>query len=162
MGKSALDVVIGIFQLYFLLMNATVERAYCAGPLGNGFLHKVTIDFCSQHNKLFLERPVWMINATCFSAWGLSLLYLFILYNVFTDWHLMAYARWQMFSLLFVGAKVYAILFYHYMEFTSASPPQNLLSYFSVEGPYLISIILVLFKINTLMLTKKVIKNNVD
>lgn len=49
--------------------------------------------------------------------------------------------------LLFIGAKLNAIAFYHAMEFTSATPPPNALMYFAVEGPYLVSIALVLLRI---------------
>ena len=52
-----------------------------------------------------------------------------------------------MFFLCFVGAKLYAVMFYHYMEFTSRLPPQNLVPYFAMEGPYLLSIGLVLSNI---------------
>lgn len=49
--------------------------------------------------------------------------------------------------LLFVGAKANAIFYYHYMEFTSDIPPENLVPYFSVEGPYILSMILVVLKV---------------
>ena len=40
-----------------------------------------------------------------------------------------------------------AIGFYHLMEFTSDRPPPNLVPYFATEGPYLLSIGLVLLKL---------------
>ena len=49
--------------------------------------------------------------------------------------------------LLFVGAKLYAIAFYHFMEFTSATPPPHPAAYFAVEGPCLFSVALVLMRI---------------
>lgn len=57
---------------------------------------------------------------------------------------------WRRFAiplLLFIGAKMNAIFFYHFMEFTSATPPENLGAYFSVEGPYILSMVMVIFKI---------------
>ena len=39
-----------------------------------------------------------------------------------------------------------AIFFYHYMEFTSDIPPENLIPYFSVEGPYILSMALIVYK----------------
>jgi hypothetical protein len=61
---------------------------------------------------------------------------------------------WRRFAiplLLFIGAKMNAIFFYHYMEFTSATPPENLVAYFTVEGPYILSMILVVLKVNISM-----------
>ena len=50
--------------------------------------------------------------------------------------------------LLFVGCKMNAIFYYHLMEFTHATmSPQNLVPYFSVEGPYIVSMALVSWKI---------------
>lgn len=49
--------------------------------------------------------------------------------------------------LLFVGVKSYAIYFYHLMEFLSDKPPRNLLPYFSVEGPYILSLAMCLVKV---------------
>jgi hypothetical protein len=36
----------------------------------------------------------------------------------------------------------------HTMEFMSATPPQHLVPYFGVEGPYLVSIGLVIYKLS--------------
>ena len=103
-------------------MNFTVERCYCHGPLSAGderFLMAETFDFVSQHNKLFLSRPDWMASATCFSAYGLACGYLVILYTTITNsWKKMAVP-----ILLMLGAKIYALLFYHYMEFTHTLAP---------------------------------------
>ena len=51
--------------------------------------------------------------------------------------------------LIFMGAKIYAISFYHFMEFTHptmAPAMSSLVPYFSAEGPYIIGIALVLAK----------------
>jgi len=144
----ALDVLLSLLQLYFLLMNVTVERYYCGGPFPAGdtrFLIPETIAFCSQHNKLFLARPDWMVAATCVSAYIFSLGYLLVLYVTWTK-------SWKAFSaplLLLLGAKTYGIFFYHYMEFTSQLPPTNLIPYFSVEGPYILSMAIVLYQVTS-------------
>ena len=41
---------------------------------------------------------------------------------------------------------MYAIFFYHIMEFISETPPQNLVPYFLAEGPYFISLALLMTK----------------
>ncbi len=43
--------------------------------------------------------------------------------------------------------KMNAIYFYHFMEFTSHMPPDNLVPYFSAEGPYLVSMFLVIYQV---------------
>lgn len=40
-----------------------------------------------------------------------------------------------------------AICFYHYMEFSSDTPPENLVAYFCVEGPYILSMLMVTLKV---------------
>ena len=53
----------------------------------------------------------------------------------------------QTFLLIFTGIKLYALGFYHYMEFSSDIPPENLIPYWATEGPYLVSMIMVLINI---------------
>jgi hypothetical protein len=145
-GILITDMLLSLLLVYFLLMNVTVERFYCHGKLVHGdsrFLVKETIDFCRDNNPLFLQRPEWLAKATCLSAYVLSLGYLFLLYVVSSN-------GWKKFAvplLLFLGAKAYAIGFYHLMEFTSDLPPKNLIPYFSVEGPYILSMAIVLSKV---------------
>ena len=134
--------VIVLLQLYFMLMNVTVEHNYCQGPLVAGdsrFLVQDTIAFCQKYNPLFLSRPDWMVKATCMSAYGFFPFYLVTLYACFSG-------QWKRCSWIlsaFVGLKVYALTFYHWMEFTSALAPKELIPYFAVEGPYLLSLALV-------------------
>ena len=55
-----------------------------------------------------------------------------------------------------------AIFFYHFMEFTSSAPPENLIPYFSVEGPYVLSMALIIYKVysaNTELTPKNQEKN---
>jgi hypothetical protein len=133
-------------QLYFMLMNVTVERAYSSAPLVAGdarFLVAETIDFCQKYNPLFLARPDWMVAATRFSAYGFFPFYAMIIRAAISN-------RWDDVQLpiaAFVGMKAYALGFYHYMEFTSATPPAQLLPYFAVEGPYLLSLALVSWRL---------------
>jgi len=136
-------------------MNFTVERNYCEGPLTSGFLVQETIDFCRENNPLFLARPNWMVRATCFSAYGLSSLYIATLYLIATKYTVLRTPAGSIGFLLLLGMKVYAIMFYHYMEFTSAMPPQNLVAYFSVEGPYIVSMLMLLHKIYASLVAKE-------
>lgn len=146
-----LNVVIVILQVQFLFMSATVERAYCQGPLDNNDtstnpLVQTTIAFCEQYNPLFLARPEWVVQATCIHYRFFWILYTTIL--ITAGGNLWQYSRTlQNVILLGVGAKLNAVLFYHYMEFTSDQPPPNLWAYFGAEGSYLVSIVLVLYKI---------------
>lgn len=145
MAVRALDIGLAALQCYFLLMNVTVERYYCHGPLLAGdsrFLVAETVAFCKVNNQLFLARPDWMVMATCFSAYGLALGYLLVLYAIFSN----GWRRFAVPLLLLSGWKVNAILFYHAMEFTSNMPPQHLGPYFAVEGPYLVSLALVMLR----------------
>ena len=99
-----LDALLVVFQIYFMLMNVTVERCYCHGPLSAGdtrFLMPETLDFAQQHNPLFLSRPRWMQMATCVSAYGFLPFYLIISLAAVLD-------KWAAFSLpilFFIGAK---------------------------------------------------------
>mmetsp|Transcript_3807 Transcript_3807/g.9276 ORF Transcript_3807/g.9276 Transcript_3807/m.9276 type:complete len:157 (+) Transcript_3807:1198-1668(+) len=141
-----LELILAALQLYFMLMNLTVERFYCHTPLLRGdarFLVPETLAFCEKYNPLFLLRPEWMRVATCVSAYVFSPFYALILLGTLTG----SLHRFKSIVLLFIGAKLNAILFYHYMEFTSATPPSDLVPYFAVEGPYLLSIVLVLYKL---------------
>ena len=68
----AFKAVVVVLQLYFLLMNATVEMRYCSTPLSPtqpGLLAKETYEFSTAYNRLFLARPEWMRQATCVSAY---------------------------------------------------------------------------------------------
>lgn len=150
MPLNGSDVVLVILLSYFILMNVTVERFYCDGSVAmdkdTRFLMPETYAFCSQHNKLFLSRPEWMIKATCVSAWVFIFGYLIVLYTTLTG----AWKRNALPITLFIGAKAYGIFFYHYMEFsneTMAPAAESLVPYFSVEGPYIVAMGIVLFKV---------------
>ena len=137
-------------QAYFLTMNFTVEMNYCHAPMtpdDDRFLMKETWDFCSEHNKLFLSRPDWMLNATCASAYVFSIGYACVLVAILTG----AWRQMSLPILLFTGAKMYAILFYHFMEFTHptlAPASTSLVPYLSVELPYIFSIAIVVSKVS--------------
>jgi hypothetical protein len=142
-----MDFVIGALQLVFMFTSFTVERAYCRAPLSDSDstpLVQQTIVFCTQYNQLFLERPEWLVQATCIHANYSWMLYTLILVTAATaSWH---NRLLQKLILLGLGAKLYAVLFYHYMEFTSHLPPPNPVAYFGAEGAYMVSIALVLYK----------------
>ena len=129
-------------------MNLTVERFYCSEKgfenEDKRFLVQETIGFCQQNNPLFLARPDWMVSATCISSHIYCFGYLLTLFLIWTK-------TWRTYAIpivLFIGAKLNAILFYHYMEFTSSTPPKNLIAYFSVEGPYLVSMVMVIYAVH--------------
>jgi hypothetical protein len=88
-----------------------------------------------------------MVQATCISAYFLILGYLLTLFAVLSNGWSKRVIKIPL--LLFIGCKLNAIGFYHLMEFTSSTPPPNLVAYFSVEGPYLVSMFLVVLKIWT-------------
>ncbi|KAL3917512.1 MAG: hypothetical protein SGARI_007694 [Bacillariaceae sp.] len=142
------NILIALLQLNFLFLSYTVERAYCQGPLQKDDpapLIATTIDFCEQYNPYFLKRDEWLVKATCIHAHYFWILYTTIfLTAVFNAW---GNRLLQNVILLGLGAKLNAVLFYHYMEFTSEIPPTNLLAYFGAEGAYIVSIGLVLYKI---------------
>eukprot|EP00667_Euglena_gracilis_P031709 EG_transcript_46653 len=135
MAPSLTSGLLLLLQGYFLLMNITVERYYCHGPFHPGddrFLVAQTIAFAERHNPLFLARPDWLVTATCLSAYLMSPGYLLITVAALLDW----WDKLRVPLLLFLGYKLNGVLFYHVMEFTSATPPQELLPYLAVELPY--------------------------
>mmetsp|Transcript_23973 Transcript_23973/g.77153 ORF Transcript_23973/g.77153 Transcript_23973/m.77153 type:complete len:98 (+) Transcript_23973:47-340(+) len=56
-----IDAVILLLQVYFVVMNVTVERLYCRSELREGFLVRETLAFCAKYNPLFLARPPWIV-----------------------------------------------------------------------------------------------------
>ncbi len=143
---DATDLFLAGLQLYFLTMNWTVERSYCSASItedSDCFLCPETHEFCAAHNPLFLAWPEWLRLATCFSAYAFCIGYLVILYAALTN----GWAKLRAPILLFTGAKLYALIYYHTMEFTSETPPQGLHAYFGVEGPYLLAGVLVIRKV---------------
>ena len=116
--RYVLTIIVVLLQVYFITMNMTVERLYCHEELKAGdtrFLIPETVDFCKANNPLFLARPEWLRVATCCSAYGLVWGYALVLYAaVANSWH-----RLRIPLLLFVGAKMNAIVFYHIMEVPS-------------------------------------------
>ena len=104
------------------------------------------VDFGRTNNPLFVERPEWLVQATCASAYIMCIFYVLSLYLAVTDsWGRGPLARVAL--PLFLGGKLYAISFYHYMEFTSHAPPPNLVPYWAAEGPYLLNMGLLLHKV---------------
>ena len=92
-----------------------------------------------------MSEPDSSLQATCFSAYGLSIGYLFVLGVTLTG----AWRQCNSLVLLFLGMKTYAIFFYHFMEFTADDVklrPSELIPYFAVEGPYLLSMVITFAK----------------
>jgi hypothetical protein len=140
-------VTLSLLQVYFLMFTFTVERSYCAAPLTEsttGFLLRETYEFSRSYNPYFLDRPEWLRRATCLHGHVFWILYASLLVGL---WHDVVWKRLRPFYLLGIGGKLYALTFYHYMEFTSDLPPPYPIIYFAIEGPYLISIAGVLYKI---------------
>ena len=147
-----MNIIIAGLQVFFVIMNFTVEQEYCRGPLDPNSsvpFVKESVDFTLEHNPLFVERPEWLVKATCLHGYFFWILYAVIFYLAVTDgWYKASNTMLtRLFVPVFVGAKLNAIFFYHYMEFTSHAPPPNLLPYFSAEGGYIVSIGLVLYKL---------------
>eukprot|EP00470_Lotharella_oceanica_P009172 CAMPEP_0170180376 /NCGR_PEP_ID=MMETSP0040_2-20121228/21808_1 /TAXON_ID=641309 /ORGANISM="Lotharella oceanica, Strain CCMP622" /LENGTH=123 /DNA_ID=CAMNT_0010424993 /DNA_START=119 /DNA_END=490 /DNA_ORIENTATION=+ len=101
----------------------------------------MTYDFTKENNPLFLARPRWLQIATCISAYGYAPFYAF-----FALCFLFKLNVIRLPALVFLGIKLNALVFYHIMEFTSDMPPPNLGAYWGVEGPYLLSIALILLR----------------
>jgi hypothetical protein len=154
-----LNIILLLLQVYFLLMNFTVERYYCESPFevnDNRFLVQETIEFCQLNNQLFLQRPEWMVKATCFHSYVFPIGYFAIIVLILTN----SWRRFAVPILLFIGAKMNAIFFYHYMEFTSNVPPTNLGPYFSVEGPYVLSMAIVVYNVWSSLRRSDTVSNN--
>ena len=131
-----------ILNAYFILSCLTVERNYCASELKSDdtrLLMKETYEYAKANNPLFFSRPEWLRNATCISSYGLVLGYVVIVVTALTD----TWNGSQAFLInMFVGAKVYALFYYHFMEFTDPelAPWNSLGGYWAAESPYLIGI----------------------
>ncbi|CAE8584908.1 unnamed protein product [Polarella glacialis] len=141
------NLVLVLLQAYFMLMNFTVERNYCHGPLkpdDSRFLMKEAYDFSIDNNPLFLSRPEWIRLATCVSAYGFCGFYFLIAITALTD----AWAGpMRLPIVLFIGGKAYAVFFYHLMEFSHETlAPKNLVPYFVAEGPYIVGMAGVMLK----------------
>jgi hypothetical protein len=104
-------------------------------PNDNRFMMPETYDFSVKYNPLFLERPKWLKIATCMSAFGFLPFHIILLAS-----YLFGINSARPAAFMFGGVKLYALFFYHYMEFTSSTPPPNLVAYWLPEGPYLIAL----------------------
>ena len=153
---GAIDVLLLALMAYFLTMNLTVERCYCAMTVEDcaaaGWpLAQETLTFCRAYNPLFLARPEWMRVATCVSAYVFACGYAMIAAAA----SLNLWRRLTIPIALFLGMKLNALAFYHAMEFSSPTPPPALGPYFGVEGPYLVSIALILWRLATVASTSQ-------
>ena len=145
---SPINLLLLALMAYFILMNVTVERCYCKMTMGECAAEKwllavETIDFCTKYNPLFLARPEYLRVATCWSAYVFVWGYVLIAIAAFFD----MWSRLKVPLAIFIGAKLNAIAYYHIMEFLSSTPPPALVPYFGVEGPYIVSIGIVIYKL---------------
>eukprot|EP00592_Proboscia_alata_P002528 CAMPEP_0194384880 /NCGR_PEP_ID=MMETSP0174-20130528/76728_1 /TAXON_ID=216777 /ORGANISM="Proboscia alata, Strain PI-D3" /LENGTH=127 /DNA_ID=CAMNT_0039172459 /DNA_START=201 /DNA_END=584 /DNA_ORIENTATION=+ len=113
-----------------------------------GLLMKETYDFVIANNPYFLERPSWLMYATCVHSYVFWIFYTMVFVATAAGDNSYWY-RYRFQLTLFLGAELYAILFYHLMEFTSNTPPPNLVPYFESEGPYLLAMLMVGYKLVT-------------
>ena len=143
-----LDILVVVLNCFFTFSCLFIELPYCqrdpnplippADGLAWPFMMQEMHQFASKNNPLFLHRPVWMRFATCISAVCFAPCYVMI---AITFWRGIDVARLPI--LCFLGAKVYALVFYHTMEFSGSSmPPPNPLAYWGAEAPYLLGIVL--------------------
>lgn len=131
---------------YFIFSCVFIESKYCLGsgpmdPLDTRFMMPETYEFSVKYNPLFVERPLWLRTATCFSAYGF-LPFHFTLLAAF----LFGINSFRSVAFVFAGMKIYALGFYHFSEFTSHKPPPELLPYWAPEGPYLIALAATLWR----------------
>mmetsp|Transcript_29 Transcript_29/g.76 ORF Transcript_29/g.76 Transcript_29/m.76 type:complete len:167 (-) Transcript_29:492-992(-) len=144
------NAVIAVLQVLFVFMSFTVELEYCHAPLdptSTTPLVRQSIEYAIEYNPLFHARPEWMVKATCIHAYWFWMVYSLIFFLAVTD----GWARWhlvrQVLLPVLLGCKINAILFCHYMEFTSDLPPPSIAAYFGAECYYLLSIGLVFYKL---------------
>lgn len=145
-----LNIIIAVLNALFILMSLTVEQEYCKAPLdatSTTPLVTNTVYFSENYNPYFHDRPEWLVKATCIHGYSFWILYSLIFYMALID----GWARPSLLSRVIIpigiGMKINAVLFYHYMEFTSDLPPPNLIAYFGAEGGYLMSVGLVIYKL---------------
>lgn len=144
---GVIDIVLALLQCWFIVVSLTIENVYCHEPLARGddrFLIQTTIDFCEENNRLFLLRPRWLVMATCMSCYGFVVGYALILVTALGN--LWSNRLISALLLMFAGFKIYALAFYHLMEFTSDIPPQNPVPYWSSEIPYVFSVLTIVYK----------------
>ena len=147
--KRPKDMPLCLLFAYFIFSCMCIESKYCFGegpmdPSDDRFMMKETYAFSREYNPLFLARPEWLRLATCFSAFG------------FLPFHLMLLAaflfginRLRPIAFIFAGCKLYALVFYHTMEYLSDTPPPNFASlgpYWYAEGPYLVALVATLWR----------------
>lgn len=129
-----------VLFIYFIFSCLFIESKYCFGdgpmdPNDDRFMMPETYDFCVKYNPLFLERPKWLKIATCWSAFGFLPFHCILLSS-----YVFGINSARPFAFIFAGIKLYALTFYHYMEYTSHTPPPSFIPYWAAEGPYLIAL----------------------
>ena len=120
---KASNLLLVLLNCYFMLSCLAIERCYCHDPMSpddTRLLMKTTYEFTKEHNRLFMQRPEWLRKATCISAYGFCPFYLLIAVTALFDaWD----GSHRMLITLFIGAKINALFFYHFMEYTDPELP---------------------------------------
>mmetsp|Transcript_21445 Transcript_21445/g.55156 ORF Transcript_21445/g.55156 Transcript_21445/m.55156 type:complete len:284 (+) Transcript_21445:391-1242(+) len=143
------DLPLLILYAYFIFSCTMIETSYCAGdgpmdPSDTTFMMPETYDFSTKYNPLFLARPYWLKLATCFSAYGFLPFHTMLFFAFLTGWNGV-----RPLAFVFAGVKLYALGFYHTMEYTSATPPPELLPYWAPEGPYIVALAWTLYRMRS-------------
>ena len=120
------DLLLVLLFCYFIFSCLFIESKYCHGegpmdPKDTRFMMPETYQFSVAHNPLFLSRPEWLRLATCFSAYGFLPFHVLLLCAF-----LFGINRLRPVAFMFAGVKLYALAFYHTMEYLaepSLRPP---------------------------------------
>ena len=142
--QRPVDILICILYLYYLWSAIFIERYYCAAPLdasSTAFILKATYEYSEKYNPLFLERPEWLQAATCISAYGLGLGYVFgaVMFIFGID-------SLRIPTLMFCSFKLYAMVLYYGLELFGSLPAPDLVMFLAADGPYLVGLALILFR----------------
>ncbi len=141
------DMILVLLFTYYLWSCVFIERHYCEAPLdanSENSLLRATFEYSEKYNPLFLQRPEWLRVATCISAYVLSVGY--ILGGIT---FLLGLNEMRVPLLMFVSFKIYAITIYYYMEFFGDLPVPNIPMFLAADGPYLLGIIFMLFRLRS-------------
>mmetsp|Transcript_12812 Transcript_12812/g.19401 ORF Transcript_12812/g.19401 Transcript_12812/m.19401 type:complete len:173 (+) Transcript_12812:38-556(+) len=139
-----IDLLIVILCMYFLWSCIFIERHYCANALkadDTNPLLKATYEYSEKYNPLFLQRPEWLQISTCISAYFLGAGYILIVTMLIGG-----FEQLRGIATLFIGAKLYAIMFYYYFEFFGDLPAPSIPFFLAADGPYGLGLVLCLYR----------------
>ena len=142
-----LDIVVLVLYSYFLFSCFFIERHYCAAPLDpndSDWLLRETYEYSEKFNPLFLARPEWLRVATCMSAYMLSVGYIVGIVAILGALDILRIPL-----LMFCSFKLNALTLYYWIEFFGSMPVPDLGMFLAPEGPYLIALAIVLFRMRS-------------